>query len=260
MELHELHVLQRQAGAHRHAAAVAGAGMGRSGREKGAPVAARGEHHELGAEAVERPVLERPGEDALARPVVAHDEVEGEILDEELRIVAQRLPVERVQDRMARAVGGGAGALHRRPVAELGHVPAERALVDLAGLGARERHAVMLELVDGGRRVARQVLHRVVVAQPVRPLDGVVHMPLPVVGAHVLERGGDAALRRHRVRARREHLGDAGRVEPLLGHAERRPQPGPAGPHDHHVEFVVDDLVSGHAANPRRRFWRWRRW
>ena len=53
---------------------------------------------------------------------------------------------------------------------------------------------------------------------------------------------------------RREHFGDAGGIEPLLGHPERRAQARPAGPNDHHIEFVVDDLVSGHAANPRRRF------
>ena len=82
-------------------------------------------------------------------------QVEREILDEELGIVAQRLAIERVEDGVAGAVGGGAGALHRRAIAEFGHVAAERPLVDLALFGARERHAVMLELVDGRRRFAR---------------------------------------------------------------------------------------------------------
>jgi hypothetical protein len=46
---------------------------------------------------------------------LVHDEVDGEILDEELSVVAQRLLIQRVQDRMAGAVGGGAGALGSGP-------------------------------------------------------------------------------------------------------------------------------------------------
>jgi hypothetical protein len=40
-----------------------------------------------------------------------HDEVEREIFDEEFGLVLQRLLVKRVQDGVAGAVGGGAGAL-----------------------------------------------------------------------------------------------------------------------------------------------------
>ena len=42
-------------------------------------------------------------------------------------------------------------------------------------------------------------------------------------------------------------------LKPLLGHAERGAQARAAGADHHHVEFVVDEFVSGHAANPRRR-------
>ena len=152
---------------------------------------------------------------------------------------------------MAGAVGGGAGALHRRALAELGGVAAERALVDAPVLGAAERHAVVLELVDRLRRLAREVLHRVGVAEPVRALDGVVHVPLPVVRAHVAEAGGDAALRGDGVAAGREDLGDAGGLQPGLGHAEGGAQAGAAGADDDHVVGVVDELVCGHRATPQ---------
>ena len=138
-------------------------------------------------------------------------------------LVAQRLAVERVQHGVAGAVGGGAGAL-RGALAEVRRHAAERALVDLAVLGARERHAPMLELVDGGGRVAAEIFDRVLVAEPVRALDRVVHVPAPVVRAHVAERGGDAALRRHGVRAGRKDLGDAGGPQARLGAADRRAQ------------------------------------
>jgi hypothetical protein len=170
-----------------HAAAVAGAGVGGGRGEIGAPVAAGGQHDHLGAEDVDRAVVELPRHDADALAVLGHHQVGGEILDVELRVVLQRLAVERVQDRVARAVGGGAGALHRGAFAELGRVAAEGALVDLAFLGAGERDAVMFQLVDRLRRLTREVFHRVGVAQPVGALHRVVHVPVPVVRPHVAE-------------------------------------------------------------------------
>ena len=96
--------------------------------------------------------------------------------------------------------------LRRGALAVFLHVAAERPLIDLPDLGARERHAEMLELDDRRDRLAAHVFDRVLVAEPVRPLDRVVHVPAPVVVAHIAERGGDAALRRDGMAAGREHL------------------------------------------------------
>src|SRR5947207_1305894 len=82
-------------------------------------------------------------DDAAAHALV-HDQVEREILDEELGVVAERLLVERMQDGVAGAVGGGAGALGDA-LAVLGRHAAERTLIDLALGRAAERHAEMLE-------------------------------------------------------------------------------------------------------------------
>src|SRR5439155_14030867 len=146
---------------------------------------------------------------------------------------------------MAGAVGGGAGAVGRRTVTEFHHVPAERPLIDLPQLGARERHAEMLKLDDRRDRLAAHIFDRVLIAEPVRPLDGVVHVPAPVVVAHIAERGGDAALRRDRVAAGREHLADAGGLQPLDRRAEGGAQPGAAGPDDDDVISVFGDRISG---------------
>jgi len=59
-----------------------------------------------------------------------------------------------VQQRVAGPVGGGAGAL-RQPLAPVHGVAAKRPLIDMAVLGARERHAVMFELDDGQDSVIR---------------------------------------------------------------------------------------------------------
>ncbi len=140
----------------------------------------------------------------------------------------KRLLVERVDDRMAGAVGGGAGAVGRRPLAVFHHVPAERPLIDLPGFGARERHAEMLQFDDRRDRLAAHVFDRVLVAEPVRALDRVVHVPAPVVVAHVAERGGNAALRGDGVAAGREHLAEMQAVfspSSVVPRVARRPAP-----------------------------------
>src|SRR3984893_19314243 len=83
----------------------------------------------------------------------------------------------------------------------------------------------MLELLYGGRHIAAEVLDRLLIAEPIRSLDGVVHVPFPIIWPHVAERRRDAALRRHRVRAGRKDLGDAGRPQPRLRTAKGLPPP-----------------------------------
>ena len=238
VELHELHILKRQTCACHHAATVAGAGMGRGRGEIGPAITAGRQHHHLGVEDMHGAIIELPAHHTLTLPVVGHDQVDGEILDVEFRVVLEALTIERVQDRVAGAVGGGTGALHRRAFAKLGGVAAEGTLVDLAFLGARKGHAIVFKLIDRLGRFTGEVFHRVGVTQPVGALDGVIHVPLPAVGPHVAKRGGDATLRRHGVRAGRENLGYTGRAQALLSHAKRRTQTRATGAHNHHVIFV----------------------
>ena len=189
--------------------------------------------------------------DDAAALAVLHDQVDGEVLDEELRFVAQRLLIQRVQHRVTGAIRGRAGALRRALAVVRGHA-AERTLIDAAILGARERHAVVLELDHRAGRFLAHELDRVLIAEPVRALDGVVHVPAPVVLAHVAERRADAALRGDRVAARREHLGDAGGRQPRVREAERRAQTGAAGADDDDVVGVIDELIGAHAARSER--------
>ena len=242
VELDELHVLQRQAGAQHHAAAVAGAGVRRGAGSVGAAVAAGRENRGLRPEPMQRAVVELERDDAAADALVVHDQVDGEELDVEFGRMAQRLAVHRVQHGVPGAVGGGAGALRLALAVVHGHA-AERALVDLAVLGARERHAPVLELVDGLGRVAHHVFDRVLVAEPVRPLDGVVHVPAPVVRMHVAEGGRNAALCCNRMRAGRKHLGDAGGAQARFRAADHGAQAGAAGADDHDVVGVVLDRI-----------------
>ena len=200
---------------------------------------------------MDRAVVEIERDHAAAAAFIVHDQVDGEIFDEELGRMPQRLPVHRVQHGVAGAVGGGAGALRGALAVMRGHA-AERALVDLAVLAARERQAPMFQLVHRLRRVAAQIFDRVLVAEPVGALDGVVHVPAPVVLAHIAERGGDAALRRDGMGAGREHLGDAGGAQARFAAADHGAQPGAAGADDDDVIGMILDRV-GAAVDRRTR-------
>ena len=146
-----------------------------------------------------RTVVEIERDDAAAAAFVVHNQVDGEILDEEFRRMAQCLAIHGVQHGVAGTVGGGTGALGGAFAVMRGHA-AERPLIDLAVfLAARERQAPVLKFVHRLRRIAAQILDRILVAEPVGALDRVVHVPAPVVFAHVSECGGDAALCRHGV-------------------------------------------------------------
>src|SRR6185437_411243 len=197
----------------------------------------------MSAEAMQRAVFHVPGEKAAARAVILHQQVERDVFDKELGIVLQALLIERVQDRMSGPVGSGAGALrHLLTVAD--GLAAERALIDQALVRARERDAVMLQFQYGRNRLAAHIFDGVLVTEPVRSLDGVVHVELPIVTvAHIAERGRHAALCRHRVAARRKYLGDARRPQSGRGHAERGAHAGAAGADDHDVVNVLDDFI-----------------
>ena len=177
-----------------------------------------------------------------AAGAVLHDEIQREVLDVELGVVLDGLLIQRVQHGVAGAVRGRAGAMRRAFAVVRGHA-AEGSLVDAAVVGARERHAIVLELDDRGGRFLAHELDGVLVTQPVRTLDGVVEVKAPVVLAHVAKRGGDAALRGHCVAAGRKYLGDAGSGQAGFGQSQRGAQPGAARSHDHDVVGMVDEFV-----------------
>ena len=185
MELHKLHILKRQAGTQHHGAAVTRLGVGAGAGEIGPAIAASGENDLAGAETMDGAIVQIPRHHADADAIV-HDEVEREIFDEEVHIVFHALAIQRVQNGVAGAVGCGAGALCDAFPVMRGHA-AEGALVDFAFRCARERHAEMLQLVNRFRRITAEIFDRVLIAQPVRPLDGVVHVPAPVILAHIAE-------------------------------------------------------------------------
>src|SRR5262249_61228572 len=100
----------------------------------------------LGAEPMDGAVLDAQRDEAEATAGIIHDQIDREVLDKELNAELQRLAIERVQHSMTGTVGRRATAPHGLTLAELGKMSAEGPLLDLALVGAGERHAVMLKL------------------------------------------------------------------------------------------------------------------
>ena len=86
-----------------------------------------------------------------------------------------------------------------------------------------------------------QDLGRVLVDEVVATLDGVEHVPFPVVLFLVAERGADAALGGAGVGASRVQLGQHGALDAVARELERGPQTGAARADDDRLVLVNRD-------------------
>ena len=171
-----------------------------------------------------------------------HNQVDGEVFDKKFGVVFEGLLIQGVQDGVAGSVRRGAGSLGLAFAIVRGHA-AKRPLVYFAFGGARKRHAVVFQFDDRVGRFLAHVFDGVLVAEPVRALDRVIHMPAPVVLAHVAEGGAHPPLSGDGVAAGREQFGDASGAQPFEGHAKSRPQAGTTGADHHHIVLVIGNGI-----------------
>ncbi len=125
VKLPELHVFQRNARTRRHAQAVAGVDEGVGGGGKDAAGAAGGQQRGLGFQDVQVAGFHLDRRHAQHVAIGVANQVQRHPLDEEAGLGLDVLLVQRVQHRVAGAVGRRAGALHRL-FAVVGGVAAER--------------------------------------------------------------------------------------------------------------------------------------
>ena len=144
---------------------------------------------------------------------------------------------------MAGTVSRSTGALHRRAFAHILHMAAKWPLINGPIVVSRKRHAGMFQFVHCCRCLAHHILNRVLIAQPIRSLYGIVHVPRPMVRRVVLQRCRNATLCRHSVRTRGKNFRDTCGFQSGLGSAHRRAQTGTARADDNNVVSMVDNLV-----------------
>ena len=111
---------------------------------------------------------------------------------------ANILLIEAMQNRMASTICCRTGA-RRLCTTEVLALTAKRTLVDLAIVQSRERHTVVLEFIDGRDGLAAHELDGVLIAEVVGTLDGIEHVPVPVVRQNVCQCRVHSTLRSHRV-------------------------------------------------------------
>ena len=201
-----------------------------------------GHHGVVGVEPVDGAILkaERDHTPALA---ILHQEVDGEVLDEEVAVVAEALAVQGVEEGVAGPVSDTAAPVSLASLAVLVGLPTEGPLVDLALRGPAEGHAIVLQLDDSSWCLSGHVVDGILVSEPVRALDGVIHVPSPVVRLHVAKGRVDASLGGDSVAAGGEELGNDGGLESLLNKTESCSEAGTSSSNDDGIVLMVDDWV-----------------
>lgn len=177
VELNELEILEGKSSTGDHSGSISRASVSRSAGEVGTSVTSSGKNGLVGTEAVKGSVLLVVGHDSDALAVL-HDEVceqswsvkcrtialrlrtSGEVLDEVLGVVAERLAVEGVKHSVTGAIGSGSAAVGLSSLSKLERLSSESALVDLALLGAGEGETVVLELENRVGSLAAPVAER----------------------------------------------------------------------------------------------------
>lgn len=110
VELNELQILVRKTSTGDHSHTVTSASVSRGTREVSTSVTTSGQDSVLCAEAVDGTILLVVGNDTLALAVL-HDQISGEVLDEVVGVVGERLAVESVKKSVTGSVGGGAASV-----------------------------------------------------------------------------------------------------------------------------------------------------
>lgn len=128
MELDELEILVGETGTSNHGHTITCAGVGRCAREVGASVTTGGEDSVLSEETVEGAVLLVVGDNTVALAVL-HNQIHGEVLDEVVGVVGERLAVESVKHGVSGTIGSGTGAVGLATLSKFPGLTTESTLV-----------------------------------------------------------------------------------------------------------------------------------
>ncbi len=237
VELPHFDVLNRNTGTQRHADTVTGIDQGIGSRRVDTACTAGCQHGCIGTDVRGFACLDADRDDADKGAIVVLHQIHRIVFVEEYSAGLQVGLIQGVQQCVTGTVGCSAGTGSLPALAEVLGLAAERTLVDTALLGTGERQAHVLELEDCFRTYGTHVFDSVLVTDVVGTLDGIVHVPAPVIvrigGSDCT---GDATLGGYGVRAGREDLGDHGSLVTTLGELQRSAHAGTATTNDDGVE------------------------
>ena len=208
MELPHFDVLNRHTSTQCHADSVTGVDQ-RIGSGCIDTTRATGrQHHGLGTDIHRFTVFDTDRDDADDSAILVLHQIYAIPLIEEGGTRLQIGLVQGVQQGMTGAVSRSTGTSRLAALTIVFGLATEWALVNAALLGTGERQPHMFELEHSFRANRTHVFDSILVADVVGALDGIVHMPAPiVVRISRSDSTGDTTLRRNGMRTRRENLG-----------------------------------------------------
>lgn len=109
----------------------------------------------------------------------------------------------------------------------------------LAIVCSREWASVVLQFDNRSWCFSGHVMDRILISQPIRSLDGIVHMPSPIVLVHVPQSGIDTSLCSYSVTSGWEELRYTGSVETSFGKTEGCSQTSSTGTDDNRIVLMV---------------------
>ena len=122
------------------------------------------------------------------------------------------------------------------------------ALINFTFFGPRERNTKMLKLINSFRGIATQIFDCILIAQPIRALDRIVHMPTPVIITHIAKRCRNATLSSNSVATRWKNLRNTCCPQAFFRAPKRCTQTRPAGANNDNIELMVYELIFTHSS------------
>ena len=222
MELPHFDVLYRHASTQRHANTVAGVDQGVGGGRVDTACTASRQYGRVSANVRGFTGFDADNDHADEIASLVLNQIDTVVFVQEYSAGLEVGLVQGVQQCVTGTVGCSASTRSLAALAEVLGLTAERTLVDTTLFGTGERQTHVLEFEHGFRAYGTHVFDSVLVTDIVGTLDGIVHVPAPVIvwiGGR--DGAGDATLGRYGVGAGREHLGDHGSLVTALGQLQR---------------------------------------
>mmetsp|Transcript_23235 Transcript_23235/g.38497 ORF Transcript_23235/g.38497 Transcript_23235/m.38497 type:complete len:271 (+) Transcript_23235:1361-2173(+) len=181
--------------------------------------------------------------DTNAFSIIVHHEVHGKVFNEVGGVERKTATIQGVKHGMTGAVCSSTAAVSLRALAVIQTLTTESALVNLAVFSTRERQSKLFKFQNCFRGFTTHVMDSILVAKPIRSLDGIVHVPSPVILAHISERSIDSTLCSNSMGSSGEQLGDAGCFETSFTQAHGCTQTRTSSPDNDSVIGVINDGV-----------------
>jgi hypothetical protein len=110
VELDKLQILERKAGTSDHGVTITSASVGRGAGKVGTTVSSCGKDSLVSTEAVKSTILHVQCNDTTALAIL-HDEIHSKVFNEEVGVVAKRLAIERVKNRVTGTISDGSATV-----------------------------------------------------------------------------------------------------------------------------------------------------